>query len=157
MNKPIINPHYILLPLLHFALLLPWLTAAQSGNPVVGYSYDGSGNRTGRALLLKSSDTIQLETQEPEVSPTVTSEEEPALEGMFTIYPNPFSGYLYIDVDERAENYDIRVYTSSGRMVYHRMNNRGSQKLYFGNSEKGTLLVQIKCGKETTTHKIIRK
>jgi len=157
MQEPIINNLYILLPLLHFALFLPWLAAAQSGNPVVGYSYDGSGNRTNRALLLKSSEAMLLETMEPDIGLTETSQEGISLEGMFTVYPNPFNSHLSIDVDEVAGSYDIRVYTPSGRMIYNRLNNRGSHRITFGSRETGILLMQIKCGNETVTYKVIRK
>lgn len=103
---------YILTCLL-VAVLFSGITHAQTN---FGFTYDASGNRLTRAVILLKSATIPSDSLQAKQAEKI-SEEQIGLQKTL-IYPNPTKGLLRIDLPALTQQEAIiSLYDSNGRLI----------------------------------------
>jgi hypothetical protein len=135
----------------------------------IEYSYDSSGNRTGRTIVLEKEVSVLFRSgtsEEPEEE-IVFSEKLPYSSEIenwevdIRIYPNPTEGRFMVKIDNApAEEIAGEIYLldMKGRLLEKR--NIGSERNFdFDLSQEvaGVYILNIHLGKEVSTWKIIKK
>lgn len=74
------------------------------------------------------------------------------IENTFRIYPNPTSNYLIINSTE--EQYDCKIYSLSGNLVFSEENCSNNQELDIANLQQGIYILKIESDKINSVKKI---
>jgi photosystem II stability/assembly factor-like uncharacterized protein len=69
------------------------------------------------------------------------------------IYPNPASGYIFIQIPTN-ENFEFQIFDNAGRTVLEKEGQK-DEKIYFGNLQSGTYFVQVKTKETLLTQKLV--
>ena len=70
------------------------------------------------------------------------------------IYPNPATDYIRIEEKMGIEKYDLLIYSSSGKLVFKKLNNSDS-RIDLPNLKNGLYIFQIHSSKGNHNEKII--
>jgi len=128
-----------------------------SGQTTFVFTYDDSGNRTERTiLLLKSVDitdtgqAIQKPEQEKEINENIDSH-------VIRIYPNPTKGLINIEIlpinDQKAL---IRIYNINGKMVMEKLISDQNTVIDLNDQVAGIYILNVIIGNKGKEWKIIK-
>ena len=137
-------------------LLVAVLFSAQAhAQTNYGFTYDASGNRLTRAILLKSatipSDTLQAKKAEKILEDQIGLQKT-------RIYPNPTKGLLRIDFPELSDSEPIiRVYDPSGRLIVQETAISTGNNVDMSAHPPGLYIMIIHIGQEKKEWKIIKE
>ena len=121
-----------------------------------GFTYDASGNRITRAVILLKSAKIPSDT-------LVAKQTEKILEDQIglqktRIYPNPTKGLLQIDIPSLNDTESvIRVYDPSGRLIIQRTAIPKGNEVDLSTYPNGFYIMVIHIGQEKKEWKIIKE
>lgn len=126
-----------------------------SGQTTFTFTYDDSGNRTDRTILLKKSTVITdtaafMQQQVQEISENL---------GGHTIknYPNPTRGILNIEIPQAIEEKALlRCYTLNGKMILETYVNNQNTIVDLNNQPAGIYILTIIIGDRKKDWKIIK-
>lgn len=129
-----------------FLLLIPILL---SGQNTVKYTYDASGNRVKREIVLTKS---AVETR----SDFFTEE---LAKRTIKIYPNPTEGQLKVEVSdfEECKSVGLTVVNMQGQIVLKKKMNSATDDLDMSGEASGLYILQINIDGENSSWKIIKK
>jgi len=137
-------------------LLVAVLFSAQAhAQTNYGFTYDASGNRLTRAvILLKSatiSDTLQAKKAEKILEDQIGLQKT-------RIYPNPTKGMLRIDLPSLTDQEAIlKVYDQSGRLIMNNPVVSSGNEVDLSSSPTGFYIMVIQIGQERKEWKIIKE
>ena len=97
----------------------------------------------GFSLLTLQNKTILTETAETRLSP-------------FTVYPNPTSDDLEINMSEESESATLMVYSSSGLLKLTQRITNSITTLNFDDFDAGVYLIKLETKTKTYVHKVIK-
>jgi hypothetical protein len=80
---------------------------------------------------------------------------ETALFGKVSIFPNPTSGYVYIDLANQ-NNVSIRVYSVNGQVIYFKENINASLHQIALNEARGIYLIEVSSQNEIHHFKLVK-
>jgi hypothetical protein len=122
-------------------------------NGAINQNYTVTSNGTYYAivtLLGCSSDTSNL------INVISTGLEARAKDISFTIFPNPFSNSLTIEIEGNEESVNLEIMNTSGQMVYKgNMTNR--KEIETSNLAKGIYFIKVENARLFEIKKIIRR
>lgn len=130
---------------------MPLLCGAQKQH--VAYTYDASGNRIRRIIVLDSSKKIQRQS-------TTSVDENIPVVGTFgvMIYPNPVADNLTIALKgEHYGNAEYYLYDSTGKKLTEGKITDEKTNINMAYCASGMYVLNISTGKESTSWKILKK
>ncbi len=129
-----------------FLLLIPILLLGQNA---VKYTYDASGNRVKREIVLTKS---AVETR----SDLFTEE---LANRTIKIYPNPTEGQLKVEVSdfEGSKSVGLTIVNMQGQIVLKKKMNSATEELDMSGEASGLYILQINIDGENSSWKIIKK
>ena len=142
-----------LLACLLVAVLFSGTTHAQTN---YGFTYDASGNRLTRAVILLKSATIPGDSLQ-------AKKEEKTLDDQIglqktRIYPNPTKGMLRIDFPELSNTEStISVYDPSGKLIIQKIAISSGSEVDLSAHPPGFYIMVIHIGQEKKEWKIIKE
>lgn len=121
-----------------------------------GFTYDASGNRLTRAVILLKSATIPGDSLQAQKAEKVL-EDQIGLQKT-RIYPNPTKGQLRIDLPLLSNTESmIRVYDPSGRMIVQKRAVSMGNDIDLSAHSPGFYIMIIHIGQEKKEWKIIKE
>lgn len=135
-------------------IILLTLTSHCFSQGNVRFTYDASGNRISRTIVLSSKRSIRKSE-----SSTANVFTELLSERKITIAPNPTNGYLKViisgitDVDDCS----LSIYSAGGQLISDNQDVRESTELDLSNHPNGYYVLKIKINDEISSWKIIKK
>lgn len=144
---------YILVGLLAAVLTLETAHAQTS----YGFTYDASGNRLTRAVILLKSATIPTDSISAKEIKTPLDDQIGLQKTR--IYPNPTKGLLRIDLPELTEHEAIiRLHDSNGRLIIQQTGVESNNELNLSAYPSGMYIMSIQIGKDNRKEwKIIKE
>ncbi|MDP2891411.1 MAG: T9SS type A sorting domain-containing protein [Bacteroidota bacterium] len=142
--------------ILALLLSLVLFSATAPAQPKYGFTYDASGNRLTRAVVLLKSATICVDTLQ------VKQAEKPLNDQIglqkTRIYPNPTKGLLLIDFPElsNAES-TISVFDPSGKLIVKKSAISNGNEVDLSAHPPGFYIMVIHIGQEKKEWKIIKE
>lgn len=137
--------------LLFYLALLPVVSSAQDR---IGYSYDASGNRIKREIIMQPSKAKQqtFETERQVFSDMLQEHD-------VKIYPNPTDGILKVRISgiKNTDKCSLAIYTMRGDRVMLDERQQYNFDVNISNQPAGTYLLRITINNQSTTWKIIKK
>ncbi len=143
-------------------MLLLFMLLAFNGlkaqNVTVNFEYDENGNRTRRYIELKkveenckSLDTEETEGWLAEVNETMQGAE-------LSIYPNPTSGLLNVNIagTENSTSFRLTLSTLSGTIIEDRHTESGNTQLDISRLAQGIYLLTVSSPDERRVWKIVK-
>ena len=136
-----------------------FLASLNLQSQTIHYSYDASGNRTGRTIVLsggsKGSGDIKEEKKEPEK--LINDQTFPS--GTIKIYPNPTRGILEIEVPVSDDNYELQIIVTdmNGRKIIDIRNEPTKTVVDLSSQPDGMYILILKQGDTYSKWKIIKK
>lgn len=133
--------------------LLLFTSLAVRAQSKIGYSYDSSGNRVERTIVLE---TVKKAKASPGIERSFTDNID---ERNVKIYPNPTQGQLRVDIS-RLDNGDkciLSLYTISGNLIFKDSNAGTTNNIDISNQEPGLYLLKITVNENASTWKIIKQ
>lgn len=132
--------------------LLPVVSSAQSR---IGYSYDASGNRIKREIVMPASKAM---AKQQNFSPKEQSFSDMLHDHSIKIYPNPTEGALKICISglKSTDKCSLGAYTLQGTQILTKDVKADNIDINIGNQPTGTYLLRITIN-NSTTWKIIKK
>ena len=121
-----------------------------------GFTYDASGNRLTRAVILLKSATVPGDSLQ-------SKKEEKTLEDQIglqkaRIYPNPTKGLLQIDFPSLSDQETaIRVYDPNGRLIVQKPAISSGNEIDLSAHPTGFYIMVIHIGQEKKEWKIIKE
>jgi len=159
-NIPIEDPIIPIIPLstsINIGRILAVMTISISAGPPVGpkleYSYDMSGNCTGRnVIILQSSAKVSSEQQEP----AITFFEDKQVN--VKIYPNPTQGYLKVEIPDFTGNEYIMMslYDMSGKLYKNFKVKESNVELDMSGYSTGTYILRMNRNGKYSSWRIIK-
>ena len=146
---------------INILLVLTMLCSAvclKAQNFTVNFEYDENGNRTRRYIELKkveengkSLDTEETEGWLAEVSETMQGVE-------LSIYPNPTSGLLNVNIagTENSTSFRLTLSTLSGTIIEDRHTESGNTQLDISRLAQGIYLLTVSSPDERRIWKIVK-
>jgi hypothetical protein len=132
----------------------------------ISYSYDVSGNRTNRTIVLESGGGLRSSDMEYEGEEIVFTEkiayveEEIKQEAEIRIYPNPTEGRFYLEIDNLPSELsgEAFLYDVNGRYIDRKTIETG-ERIEFDLSREasGAYILKIHLDGQISTWKIIKK
>lgn len=144
---------------LSIALTLFFLASLSSQSQTIHFSYDASGNRTSRTIVLgggsKGTGDIKEEKKEPEK----VIKDETFLSGTLKIYPNPTHGLLEIEVPVTDDKYELQIIVTdiNGRKIIDKRNEPTRTVVDLSSQPGGMYILILKQGGTYSKWKIIKK
>ena len=135
-------------------LLAVLICSVACGQTVVSYSYDNSGNRTSRKIiLLKSTSSSEGQAQQDEPFSDQVGEHG------IIIYPNPVTSELTVEIQGLDEDVDasLSLVDQGGHLVLKQDHVTGSNLLGLSHVAPGTYILIIRVNTGSTTWKIIKE
>lgn len=121
-----------------------------------GFTYDASGNRLTRAVILLKSATIPGDTLQAKKAEKML-EDQIGLQKT-RIYPNPTKGMLRVDFPELTDQgATIRVYDPSGRLIVQKPAISIGNDVDLSAHSPGFYIMVIHIGQEKKEWKIIKE
>jgi hypothetical protein len=152
-------------------LLYCTTTSATTAEPTIYYTYDNTGNRTGRIIITEedgpskagrkngnNSDTTDV-PEEKKDNP-LTSEQKITEQLQSTdvkIYPNPTAGLLNIETNSNVESLQYLFTGSGGEVLHSGQINNQSAILDISRYARGIYYLTLYNGKEKRVWKIIKQ
>ncbi|MDB4582942.1 T9SS type A sorting domain-containing protein [Draconibacterium sp.] len=123
------------------------------GDTTYVFSYDDSGNRTKREIVLSKSGTIpqgiSSENEDP-ILDKITSHE-------IRIFPNPTKGVLKVEIPELPEDKsNLYVYNLQGRMLINKTVTKHIHNIDLHKYPSGMYILKIVLGTEVSEWKILK-
>lgn len=140
------------------ALIIFLLTAGSSAVKAqnVGYTYDAAGNRIKREIVMSRQ---QAPTRSANASEEEESYSEMLAKKKITIFPNPTSGRLKVEVlglgDE--DKCQLRLFNSAGAQIISEQTATATTTLDISSRPNGIYILCISINGEDTSWKIIKK
>jgi antitoxin component YwqK of YwqJK toxin-antitoxin module len=132
----------------------------------IGYSYDASGNRTDRVIVLESGNTLRSSTFQDDGEEIVFQEKinyligDELSEADIQIYPNPTKGQLAVEINNISgeASGEIYLYDAGGKIIERRAFG-AERKIDFDLSRQaaGIYILKINIEGKISTWKIIKK
>ena len=134
-------------------LLFAILLIQTSSYADVQYSYDASGNRIKKEIVLNTKQSIQT------VDENIKPASEMLSERNIKIFPNPTHGILKIEINplEKEDNSIIAVSKMSGQLLIQFDNVESSTEMDLSQYANGLYLLQIVINGENSVWKIIKE
>ncbi len=126
-------------------------TSVSNAPASISHSYSAGGTYDVTVTLINECGSTDL-TQEFDVINTVSITEN-SMEGP-SIYPNPVSGMFTVHLDNESDS-DIRVYTTTGALVYEYSAFNGSHMIDAAGWEKGVYLVKVTNQNLTSVSRVV--
>ena len=138
---------------LSLIILLSSVSHCFSQNNVT-YTYDASGNRISRSIILRS-----RQSQKKKAPQDTESVSDMLDEKRITISPNPTEGHLKILINGKSDsdNCSLSIYSASGQLVDVHPEIGKSTEIDLSNHPKGYYILKININNETSSWKIIKK
>jgi hypothetical protein len=139
--------------LLFYLALLPVVSSAQGR---IGYSYDASGNRVKREIVIPVPKAM---AKQQNFSPEDQSFSDMLRDHSIKIYPNPTEGALKICISglKGTDKCYLEVYTSQGAQILGENVKTDNIDINISNHPAGIYLLKITIDKNSTTWKIIKR
>ena len=146
---------YYFLPVVCLLLLIISVPSfGMSGDTTFVFTYDASGNRTGRVIDLTKSAQITAS------SSTVNEEKlfEAELASLdIRIYPNPTKGVLKVEIPDIGDiKPTLVVYNLQGKQLIHKTVSRQISTINLSGQPAGMYIMKIVNGQESLDWKIIK-
>ena len=160
------NTHYIqsykyALP--YFAYSPMFIGRSGLGLVDVTFSYDASGNRIEKTIVLKKINNLKKQLifnkDKDEESYEEPYEEDFLYDSKIKIYPNPTKGALRVDIDglELLPHDRIEIFDSNGKEVYTTNNISSSNNLGLHHLQNGMYIMRITAGGKESIWKIVKE
>lgn len=159
------NTHYIqsykyALP--YFAYSPMFIGRSGLGLVDVTFSYDASGNRIEKTIVLKKINNPKKQLfnkDNDEDSYEKPFEEDFLCDSKIIIYPNPTKGALRVDIDglELLPHDRIEIFDSNGKLVYTNNNISSSNDLDLYHLQNGLYIMRITAGGKESIWKIVKE
>lgn len=119
----------------------------------IGYSYDSSGNRVERTIVLE---IVKKAKASPEIENSFTDNID---ERNVKIYPNPTQGQLRVDISrlDEGDKCTLSLYSISGYLIFTDSNAGTTNCIDISNQKTGLYLLKITVNENTSTWKIIKQ
>lgn len=139
--------------LLFYLALLPVVSSAQGR---IEYSYDASGNRVKREIVMPVPKAI---AKQQNFSPEDQSFSDMLHNHSIKIYPNPTEGALKICISglKGTDKCSLEVYTFQGSQILRENVKTDNIDINISNQPIGIYLLRITINNNSTTWKIIKK
>jgi len=138
----------------HLLFCLALLPVVSSAQDRIGYSYDASGNRIKREIIMQPSKAKQqtFETERQVFSDMLQEHD-------VKIYPNPTDGILKVRISgiKNTDKCSLAIYTMRGDRVMLDERQQYNFDVNISNQPAGTYLLRITINNQSTTWKIIKK
>lgn len=138
----------------HLLFCLALLPVVSSAQDRIGYSYDASGNRIKREIIMQPSKAKQqtFETERQVFSDMLQEHD-------VKIYPNPTDGILKVRISgiKNTDKCSLAIYTMRGDRVILDERQQYNFDVNISNQPAGTYLLRITINNQSTTWKIIKK
>lgn len=140
-------------PIIAFLAILITLVQSKIYSQTIHYTYDDSGNRIKREIILMSRN-IQERTASENNSVT-----DKLSDKSIRIYPNPTKGLLKIEIlnFEDIDKGNIYIFDLSGHQIFHTKINTSCSEIDLSSKSNGIYILQIQLNQENTTWKIIKE
>lgn len=138
-----------------FICLSVFLFTVETPGQKITYTYDNSGNRIKREIVLspqRTSASNEDTTERLPVSDMLADKD-------IKIYPNPTQGMLKVEITnyESSDSGSIHVYSMNGQTVTHSEISFYLTDIDISNSPNGIYLMQIQLNGTSTTWRIIKQ
>ena len=121
-----------------------------------GFTYDASGNRITRAVILLKSATIPVDTLQAKQDQKIL-EDQIGLQKT-RIYPNPTKGLLKVDFPALSQSeVVISVYNSTGKLIMRKSATSFGNEIDLSIYPSGLYVMTIQIGQEKKEWKIIKE
>lgn len=139
--------------LLFYLALLPVVSSAQDR---IGYSYDASGNRVKREIVMPVPKAM---AKQQNFSSDNQSFSDMLRDHSIKIYPNPTKGALRICISglKGTDKCSLEVYTTQGMQILAEKLKTDNTDINISNQPNGVYLLQITINGKSTTWKIVKK
>lgn len=139
--------------LLFYLALLPVVSSAQDR---IGYSYDASGNRVKREIVMPVPKAM---AKRQNFSSDNQSFSDMLRDHSIKIYPNPTKGALRICISglKGTDKCSLEVYTTLGVQILAKKIETDNIDINISNQPNGVYLLQITINGKSTTWKIVKK
>lgn len=139
--------------LLFYLTLLPTVSFAQDR---IGYSYDASGNRVKRAIVMPVPKAM---AKQQNFSSDNQSFSDMLRDHSIKIYPNPMKGALKICISglKGTDKCSLEVYTTLGMQILAKKVESDNIDINISNQPNGVYLLQIVINGRSTTWKIVKQ
>lgn len=119
----------------------------------IGYSYDASGNRIERTIILQAAREAR---QSSEIESSLTDNIDSR---NIRIYPNPTQGQLRVDISSLGSEdiCTLSVYTAGGQLILSDPKAGVSNNIDISSQVSGLYLLKITINENSSTWKIIKK
>ena len=120
----------------------------------VGFTYDASGNRITRSIVIKPKHSIRKNKS------SATSEFADLLdERKVTITPNPTEGHLKVMISGKSETdkCSLSIYSANGQLIINNLDAGECTELDLSSHPNGYYILKIRINSETSSWKIIKK
>lgn len=138
----------------HLLFCLALLPVVSSAQDRIGYSYDASGNRIKREIIMQPSKAKQqtFETERQVFSDMLQEHD-------VKIYPNPTDGILKVRISgiKNTDKCSLAIYTMRGDRVMLDERQQYNFDVNISNQPAGIYLLRITINNQSTTWKIIKK
>lgn len=139
--------------LLFYLALLPVVSSAQDR---IGYSYDASGNRVKREIVMPVPKAM---AKQQNFSSDNQSFSDMLRDHSIKIYPNPTKGALQVSISglTGTDKCSLEVYTAQGAQVLTENVKTDNVDINISNQPNGVYLLQITINGKSTTWKIVKQ
>ena len=108
------------------------------------YLNDGNGSNTGHVRLFSNDNILNLETVN--------------LQDKLTVYPNPATTQIYIDLEKVINYSDVQIYNLDGKLLYSQdHSNTNHITINMSSFSKGIYILRLQSDKREESLKIIKK
>ena len=138
----------------HFiAVLSLFCSLSAMAQNTVYYSYDASGNRVKREIVLNR----QNAPQPPGCSPYYS--DQLAADYSIKIHPSVSDGTIHVEVLSKVGSYEgtVTAYSLAGAKVQECKVENGNAYIQLGDSPKGVYILHVEINGKSTDWKIIKK
>lgn len=137
------------------SVLSLWISPNIYAQQRIKYTYDESGNRIKKEIVLSSTRSVpgNMEEEEP------ATYEEKLRETQVTIYPNPTKGILKVDISgvDKFENAQISLYDLTGKLLQQWTSISQSNVIDLAGQTPGMYIMQIAYNGQVSRWKIIKE
>lgn len=137
--------------LLLYLTFIPTLSSAQR----IGYSYDASGNRIKREIVMPRHPAMAKQRKTIQVPPSFSDNLQ---EHLIKISPNPTDGVLQISITglKADDKCSLGLYTTQGTQILRKIVKADCMEINISKHPKGVYLLQVTINSHSTTWKIIK-
>lgn len=134
------------------SVLSLWISPSIYAQQRIKYTYDESGNRIKKEIVLSSTRSLLSEDDEQEAYT------EEIQSHQITIYPNPTKGLLNVKIAGLDKiNGQISIYNMGGRLINQSDLSSSNQTFDLSDQPNGIYIMQIKLEDKVSSWKIIKE